>query len=96
VGNNLMYFTCMSNDQLFLRKFIKFYCHLLTEMELNCQNFMLNVKILTEERKCYSEKQHCFSSQYIHTYISWIYKCVTKTTGCATSHKYINIHNFTV
>ena len=31
---------------------------------------------------------------YIDTYIPWIHKCVTKTTGCGTSHKYKNKHNF--
>ena len=25
-----------------------------------------------------------------------MHKCVTKTVGCGTSHKYTNIHNFTV
>jgi hypothetical protein len=33
---------------------------------------------------------------YIYTYIPWIHKCVTKKIGCATSHKYTNIYNFTV
>jgi len=30
----------------------------------------------------------------MHTYIPRTHKCVTKTVGCGTSHKYINIHNF--
>jgi len=31
---------------------------------------------------------------YMHTYIPLIHKCVTKTVGCGTYHKYTNIHNF--
>ena len=30
---------------------------------------------------------------YIHTYIPWIHKCVTKTEGCGTSHKYTKYTN---
>jgi len=28
---------------------------------------------------------------YIHMYIPWIHRCVIKTVGCGTSHKYTNI-----
>jgi hypothetical protein len=34
---------------------------------------------------------HTYVCAYIHTYIPWIHKCVTKTVGCGTSHKYTNI-----
>ena len=59
--------------------------------------------------RCHSTGPNFVSILYIHTYICtyihtyrhnlhtynpWICKCVTKTTGCRTSHKYTNIHNF--
>jgi len=31
---------------------------------------------------------------YVHIYIPWVCKCVTKTIECGTSHKYTSIHNF--
>ena len=31
---------------------------------------------------------------YIHAYIPWNHKCVTKTVRCGKSHKYANILNF--
>ena len=31
---------------------------------------------------------------YLYIYIPWTHKCVTKTVGCGTRHKYINMYNF--
>jgi len=33
---------------------------------------------------------------YIHACVPWIHKCVVKTVGCRTSHKYTNVHIFSV
>jgi hypothetical protein len=35
---------------------------------------------------------HTYIYTYLPTYIPWVHKCVTKTLGCGTSHKYTNIH----
>jgi hypothetical protein len=35
-----------------------------------------------------------YTDTYIHTYIPWIHKCVTRTVGCGTSNEYTHIHNF--
>ena len=37
---------------------------------------------------------HAYIHTGMHTYIPWIHKCVTKTVGCRTSHKFTNIHSF--
>jgi hypothetical protein len=37
---------------------------------------------------------HTYIRTYIHSFIPWTHKCVTKTIGCVTSHKHTNIHNF--
>jgi hypothetical protein len=36
---------------------------------------------------------HSYTHTHMYYYIPWIHKCVTKTVGCGTSHKYTNIHN---
>jgi len=43
---------------------------------------------------CMGGSMKALSVDVIHTYITWVHKCVTKTIGCGTSHKYTNIHNF--
>jgi hypothetical protein len=36
----------------------------------------------------------CIHHTGMHTYIPWIHKCVTKTVGCRTSHKFTNVRGF--
>lgn len=37
---------------------------------------------------------HTYIHTYLPTYILWVHKCITKTIGCGTSHKYTSIYTF--